>query len=191
MATEEPDELEQMVTRAAALADKVPEKYREKAFELLLQSFLGSGPPAPAKPEEAKREEGAGAVKREFKMPIELRALFSQYNVPEDSLQKLFEIEGTTVVPKFALKTAKKARAQIQLALMVALENLLKGGKLEFNVETVRIRCKEHRAYDSANFGSYFKRSSGLFKSLDDEEHVELAPDGKQELAQTITELAK
>lgn len=185
------DETEEAVTKAAALADKVPEKYQQKAFELLLQSFLSGGQPAPPRAEEAVGEAPAASAKREFKMPIELRALFSQYGVPEESLQKLFEIEGSDAVPKFALKTTKKARAQIQLALMLALESLLKGGKLEFGAEEVRTRCKEHRAYAGANFNVNFKHNSNLFKSLEDDEHIELTPDGKAELAQTIGELTK
>jgi len=187
------DELEEMVSRAAALAEKVQERYRDKAFELLLQSFLAGGQ-QPPKPPGVEEEPGAGGPKKKFTMPLALRALLSQYSVPEESVGKLFEIEGEEVVPKFLLKTDKKARAQIQLALIVAMENVLKGEKkFEFGIEMVRKRCQEHDKYDAPNFLPNFKqaKNSKLFKSFDDPEHVELTSEGKAELAQTVAELAK
>lgn len=187
---EEADELEQMVTRAAALADKLPEKYQQKAFELLLQSFMGGTQEETLKAE-LPEESGAVRAKAPFVMPITLRALFEQYHIPEESLRELFVIEGDNVVPKYSLKAKKLARAQIQIATLVALENALKGGKLEFNIEEVRQRCIDLKAYHGTNFMLYFSRQAKLFKSLKDPAHVELTTDGKAELAQTVAELTQ
>jgi hypothetical protein len=124
-------------------------------------------------------------------IPIDVRAFLQQQNVPEECLGKLFFMEGTEVRPIYKITTTMKSKAQLQLALLTSLENALKGGKFEFSIETVRQKCIDHLCYDSANFKRYFKNNSKLFKDLSDEEHVELSPEGKVELAETISEIAK
>jgi len=81
----------------------------------------------------------------------------------------------------------------MQIALLTALENALraKGNKFEFAVETVRQRCKNHTVYDRPNFAATFSRHESYFISLGDEEHVELSPEGKTELAEVILTVAK
>jgi hypothetical protein len=108
----------------------------------------------------------------------------------EEKIEKLFFIEGGSIKPIYELKTTKKTSGQIQIALLIALENSLNGGKFEFSVEAVRKYCVDHTCYDSVNFSTYFKKRESLFKSLDDSEHVELGPQGKQLLSETIFELA-
>jgi hypothetical protein len=97
-------------------------------------------------------------------------------------------VEGTEIQRIYQLSTTKKAVAQMQVTLLTALENALKpGGKFEFSMEVVKTRCKDdYGAYDLANFKANFKKNAKLFKSLDDEEHVELSTDGKAELAEAI-----
>jgi hypothetical protein len=103
----------------------------------------------------------------------------------------LFLTQGNDVRPTYKIQTTKKAQAQIQIALLSALENALRGSKFDFNIENIRQRCKDLRCYDSANFDSIFKRNIALFKGLQDAEHVELSPDGRSELAEAITAIAK
>lgn len=172
-----------------SVVKELPDKFQEKCFEILLTTYLqGSLPQAGpvGKAEIAKIE----AVTK-FVVPIDVRALFSQYGMPEESIQKLFLVHGGDIRPIFTIKTTKKSKAQIQVSLMTALENALRGGKFEFDMEEVRKRCDEYKSYDSANYKSNFKNNSKLFKSLSDEEHVELSPDGKALLAETIAEIAK
>ena len=72
----------------------------------------------------------------------------------------------------------------MQITLLATLENALRGGKFEFSAEGVRQRCKDYRSYDRTNFTGIFKKNYKFFKSLSDDEHIELSPDGKAELAE-------
>jgi len=182
------EELESKIKEFIELAEKFAEPYRQKIFEILLADYLRSKSP------EIVPEVSEVAVPAvvptpapKFIIPIGVRAFLQQYSVPEDKIRKLFFIEGKEIHPTYQLKTTVVADAQIQLALMTALENALKpGGKFEFSIEAVRARCKEVKLYDQPNFNAIFKRKDSYFKSLKDEEHVELSLDGKAELADVI-----
>jgi len=181
------EELEGKIKEYIDIAEKFLEPYRQKIFEILLTDYLrGAHAPQEAP---TKVEVTPPPVPKKYVIPIGVRAFLQQYSVPEDRIQKLFLIdtEGEEIQPIYHLKTTVVADAQIQLALLTALENALKlERKFEFSVEAVRERCKELRLYDAPNFNAIFKRKSDFFKSLKDEEHVELSPDGKAELAEVI-----
>ena len=74
---------------------------------------------------------------------------------------------------------------------MVALENAVQGNKFEFSIEEVRKQCQNHKVYDRKNFKTNFKKNAKFFKSLNDEEHVELSPEGQTELAEVISIVVK
>lgn len=183
------EELEDKIKEFIDIADKFDDRYRQKIFEVLLTNYL-QGAKAP--------KEVLGKVEtplpqvfvapQKFVIPISVRAVLQQYNVPEEIIQKLFLVEGAEIQRIYKLTTTKKAVAQMQVALLTALENALKpGGKFEFSIEVVKNRCKDdYGAYDTANFKANFRNNAKLFKSLDDEEHVELSTDGKAELAEAI-----
>lgn len=180
------EELEGKIKELIELAEKFAEPYRQKIFEVLLADYLRSV----QKPEAPPQVELPAplVVPQKFVIPIGVRAVLQQYNVPEEVIQKLFLVEGTEIQRIYKLTTTKKAIAQMQVTLLTALENALKpGGKFEFSMEVVKTRCKDdYGAYDLANFKANFKKNVKLFKSLDDEEHVELSTDGKAELAEAI-----
>lgn len=188
------EDLESKIKEFIEIADKFDERYRQKIFEVLLTSYL-RGTQAPEEVSE-KVEIVAPTLTltptQKFVIPIGVKAVLQQYNVPEEDIEKLFVIEGNEIQPKFKITTTNKSDAQLQVAMLTALENALRpGGKFEFSMETVRTRCKgDYAIYDSANFKKHFKDNAKLFKNLDDEEHVELSPDGKAELADVILAVA-
>jgi hypothetical protein len=183
------EELEKPIQDIISLVEKFDERYREKCFEILLNTYLRTELKLPPKPEIGEKEAGEG--KEEFIIPIDVRAFLQQYNIPEEILQKLFLMEKNEIRPIYILKTTKKATAQMQITLLTALENALSGKKFEFSIEPIRERCKNHKVYNAANFKANFKGNQEYFKSLVDEEHVELSPEGKTELADVISAVAE
>jgi hypothetical protein len=185
-------ELEKPIQEIITLVEKLDEKYRQKCFEVLLDFYLhkefqlATKPKPTVEPEEPKGE-------KEFIIPIDVRAFLQTYEVPEETVGKLFLIEKNETRPIYKITTTKKSEAQIQLALLAALENAVQkqGNKFEFSIEKVREQCQKHKVYDLANFRAYFKNNIKLFKSLDDEEHVELSPEGQTELAEVMNIVAK
>jgi hypothetical protein len=190
MATEG-DELEKLAKQAAAVADKLPDKYQQKGFEVILATLLGGNPIAPAvvtppKGLEVPPQLDAGA----FTIPIDVRAFLQSFSVPEENLSKLFLMSGAEIRHKYRIKTTVKSKAQIQVALLTALENALRGGKFEFAWEDVKSRCADLGVLDTGNYRNHFNNNKKFFKTLQDHEHIEVSPDGKAELAEAIVELS-
>ena len=178
-------ELKSQIDSVIHFVKNLPEEFRIPTYEILLKMLLEKtmAITSPSKEEE---------VKEILKIPIDVKAFFEQYDIPESVLDELFLIEGEEIRPIYKLETTKKAEAQIQLALLMALENALKStpSKFQFNIEDVRERCKEMGYYDPANFMRNFKNNAKLFKDLD-EEVVELSPTGKEKLAEVILEITE
>lgn len=185
------EKLEKSIQEIITLVEKFNERYREKCFEILLGLYLRKELHLEIEPE-AEKEEIEGE-EEEFLVPIDVRAFLQTYNIPEEDLQKLFLTEKNQIRAIYKITTTKKATAQIQIALLTALENAIiaPGNKFEFSVESVREQCKNRKVYDSANFKAHFRNNQRCFKSLDDEEHVELSADGLTELAEVISIVAK
>jgi len=189
------EELESKIKEFIEIAEKQPEMYRVKCFEILLTNYLTSGKTSLGLGNDQQLDKGQLVPEqpvKKFVIPIDVRAFLQQYTLSEDNIQKLFLIEGEEIRSIYTIETTKKADAQMQIALLTALENALKpNGKFEFSVENVRVRCNDHKVYDATNFKTNFKNKKKLFKDLDDEENVELSPDGKAELAEVILEIVK
>jgi hypothetical protein len=172
-----------------AFTNTLDEKYREKCFEVLLTFFLNnSGLKLPASSSTGKSEPQIVPIKTSNSLPIDIMAFLTQNAISEDSIAKLFYRAGNEVRPIYIIEEAKKATAQIQIALLTAFENGLTKPEniFEFSVEQVRARCNDQNKYDSNNFKLTFRNNATLFKDLADEEHIKLTPEGKKELAKII-----
>jgi hypothetical protein len=182
------DELESKIKSFVEIAEKLPERYREKCFEVMLTNYLSTLTTA-KRPEITVTPPPTPTAKPII--PIDVKAFLQQYSIPEDSIQKLFFVEGQEIRPIYNLKTTKKSDAQMQVASLIAFEHALKEGKFEFSMQEVRQKCKELKVYDMSNFTAHFKNNTKLFKDLTDEEHIELSTDGKDQLSEVIMEITK
>ena len=186
------DELEKPIKDIITLVNRLDEKYREKCFEVLLHFYLSGKFAKPSSHIGEKAEKAKEIASKEFLPPIDVRAFLTQNQIPEEIIQKLFLIEKDEIRPIYKITTTKKSVAQIQIALLTALEYAVRaqGNPFEFSMENVRQRCQHYNVYDIANFKAHFRNNARLFKGLEDEDHVELSPEGKTELAETITTVA-
>lgn len=173
------------------LADRVPEVYREKCFELLLgyalHATLSPMPVVPSIPSALPEAPASGG--KLFVLPIDVRAFLSQYALDESTPWKFFIAEGQEIRPIYQLQATKKATAQIQHALMMALEHALSSGQFQIDIEALRARCNDQKCYDGRNFMKNIKDKANLFKPIVDGEPLSLSPDGKTELADLIEQL--
>lgn len=185
------EKIKQLIKEIVAIVEEVPEPYKQKCFEILFLTSLNRVV-APTLPEAKKvtEEQVAGATP-EFVIPDAVKALLKQNNIPETSLQKLFRPKDGKISADYRIPTTNMARAQIQLALLIALENALNGGKFEFSEKVVRQKCIDYDRYNESNFATNFKAYAKLFKSRSDPDHVELNTDGKSDLAETILEITQ
>jgi hypothetical protein len=162
-------------------ANTVDERYREKCFEVLLNHYLSKGVEMKISP---LMQEDSAFVASDI--PAELKKFLQENRISEEAVNKLFSRAGEEVRPIYQITETKKAVAQIQIALLTALENALiaPNGALEFQMKTARQRCVDYGVYET-EFISNFKNRAGLFTDLDNEV-VRLTPLGRTELANLL-----
>ena len=185
--------LQKPIQEIINFTEQINERYREKCFELLVNYYLlkemkvdnGSSTSLP----EGKNDVTSNS---KVKLPIDVRAFLHQNGIADEIVQGLFLTENEEIRPTYKITTTKKSTAQIQIALLAALENAVKkqGNKFEFSKEDARARCNKFSVYDKPNFMAHFKNNAKLFKSLDDD-LIELSPAGQTELAEVITLVSK
>ncbi len=178
------------LSKIVELANSIPEEYRQKCFELLLADALHNAslaathetpvtpPPVVPTPTPPK-----------FVLPIDVKAFVSQYGIDESLLWKYFHAEGGELRPIYQLQTHKKARAQTEHALMMALESAMTSGQFQVALQALRDRCAEHKSYDSPNFMKNLKGKASLFKAVKADEPLTLSPAGKAQLAELLESL--
>ena len=179
-------EIEKQIKDIVKICEDIPETYREKCFGYLIENFLlkKSGNEGPQIIPGNKSEET-------IPLSIDVRAFLSQYSLNEGVIGKLFLMQQGEIRHIYKISTTIKSQAQIQVALLIALENTIKdpNKKFEFSSEEVRQRCIDLQVYDVKNYARHFKANEKFFKSLDDLEHIVLSSDGKAELAETINRM--
>lgn len=179
-------ELETKIKEIVKICEAIPTDYRVKCFEYLMENIVY---PTGKKIEAEKIPETIQEEK--ISLSIDVRAFLSQYTVNNDAIGKLFLMDKGEIRHRYTIATTKKSVAQMQVALLMALENTLMNPnrKFEFSSEEVRQRCIDFQCYDLANFSANFKNRKNLFKSLDDLEHIALSAEGKAELAETMNQI--
>lgn len=187
MKTLNTEQLKQIVE----LANSVPQEFREKCFELLLAHSLKMV--QPVEPLVAPKQIAPSQQTpphKPFVIPIDVKALLSQYSLDETRLWKLFLVDGSELRPLYKLNTTKRAKAQLQFALLMALENALMTGQFQVEIENLRTRCVDQKCYDKINFMNNLNYNKKYFKSVEKDQPLVLSPDGKAELADLIESLS-
>ena len=169
--------------------DTIDGEYREKCFEILLNHYLTPDAPTNnASNTEAPRRDALNLED----MSSETKVFLGQNNITADMINRIFVKEKGEVHPTYKLTETRRAKAQIQIALLTALENALRGpsGIFEFSVNAVRQRCIDIKMYDGRDFYINFMDAAGLFGSLN-YETIKLSATGKTELAAIVVALSK
>lgn len=183
------DEIQQVVE----LVEGVPERYRDRLFDVLMKNLLEEQPWA-----EPRDPGDAVAVQREragvkIPIPAKVRALIQRNAIAEEDLRKLFLIEGDELHFIQEPMVSQNAVGQIQWSLLLALKNALLGSDLEVDAESVRSVCIEKGLYDKANFASTFKKAKNAAyfqKPLEPQgSAIKLSPAGEKRLAELVKSL--
>lgn len=158
------------------IANKCPEKYQEKCFEILLSSLV--------KPEIPPTE---GMVVAPAISKIDF---FSNYEISPKEWQRVFHFDGSSysVIVK-ELKESTKAKKQVKLALLLGIKSLLETGEAVISKNSLVELCNNYAAYDHRHFMEYMQRNKDLFLSKDDT--WVLTVPGQERAAEVIKELAQ
>lgn len=160
------------------MADKCPEKYQLKCFEILLDALV--------KGESIASVQTAGAV-----MPGNDRFHFFQsHDISRDEWTRVFHFDGKsfTIIVK-NLKEKPTSKRQIKLGLLLGTKNLLETNEALVPKDILIDICKKYNAYDSPNFSTNMKKQKDLFLSQGNEWILTIP--GQEQAADIIKELAQ
>jgi len=166
------------------IANKCPEKYQIKCFEILLDAL-------------AKREATAMGTTIEkatiiTKLPEQQEpTFFSTNQILPDEWKRVFHFDGNSykVIVK-DLKDKNVSKKQVKLGLLIGIKSLLETGKPIISKEELIAICKQYSTYDSANFATHMKNQKNLFIS-EDKNTWSLTVPGEGKAAEVIKELAQ
>jgi len=157
------------IKEIAEIAGSVPEQFRDKCFEILLQRLVeGASRATPAAgerkvaPEETPLAHGrCASTIASSKIPVkaQLRVFMQRTGVTLDDLQRVVLVDGDDV--HFIREPAHGtiAKGQMEWALLLALKHALTENEFSTDPEDVRSISQEKGFYDKANFAAIFKRA--------------------------------
>jgi len=191
------DRLKGELREMVSVTENVPEPYRVKLFEILLNNYLtGAAERAAGASNGAVTTDGASSRVRNqtLTVPTQVRVFMQRTGVTAEELASVVLHDDGQLHFLREPRSVSIAQGQIEWALLVALKNGFENDSLSTDPEAVRSVCQEKGFYDKANFASNFKtaRSAKLFKRpLEPQGQPQsLTVDGQHALAKLIKTLA-
>jgi hypothetical protein len=185
------EKLKTALKEIVEVAETVPEPYRVKCFEMLLNLRLGNEAPTP--PGQVTPPPPPGPGDTRLPIPAQLRLLMQRTELTEAEIQKVIMFADNDVHFIREPTGLKIAEGQIAWALLIALKNCILSNSLAVDPETVRSVCQDKGYYDKANFAAIFKRPqyAKLFKGAMEKQGQPqtLTNDGQIELAKLIRQM--
>ncbi len=191
------------VQEIVELVKTMPDSLQVRALEMLMQDLLdrhaGKTPDKGRKEkdeDDEKDKPDKKPLRRESSsldsgtLPMRVKAFMKKHEVTAGQIEKLFHIEGKQYEPIWTVETTKFSKAQVQIALLQALQRALTSGEFSFDREEVKTECKSKNCYDGTNFKANFTNNQKYFSSLDRDGLVSLTDEGMKALANLITRLA-
>ncbi len=165
------ESLKDDIKQISEIANSVPEPFREKCFEVLLQNLLSQQITPQSKPKEAEQQQPPeprvpGSVKVSF--PAAVKVFMRKTGVTENDLNAILLYENNDVLFILEPQTTVVGQGQIEWALLLALKKAILSNEFTVDPEDVRSICKEKGFYDANNFAKNFKypANKALFKEL-------------------------
>lgn len=184
--------LQEEIKEIASIASSVPEKFREKCFEILLNRLLagttetpsGTGTIPPAPPA------GAG-----LRLQGSVLAFMKRKGITKEQIETILMLEDGNIHFLKEPSHGKAARGQNEWALLLALKNGILNNTIKVDPEDVRSIVQEKGFYNTANFAAYFKTpkyKDNFRKPLEPQGEAQtLTPAGETALAELIKKLAE
>ena len=198
------EELKEEIKAIADIAGSVPDMFKERCFEVLLQNLLVSTQPAekPAQPpygkpsatEELQDTQALAANGGGVPTPSQIKVFMQKTGVTAAELAKVVMYDDKIVHFIQEPLCNKIARGQVEWALLLALKKGIEKNVLDVDPEEVRSICQEKGFYDAANFATNFKGAltAKLFQGEMKKQGAtqKLSNDGLAELGKIVKEFA-
>jgi hypothetical protein len=188
--------LKKEIKEIVDIAEGVPEVYKEKCFEGLLNYLLQESTAPPPSKDDSRHppKEDRPPPAAELPITTQLRVFMQRNSVSEEELKAVLMVAEGEVYFLREPSHGTVVDGQIQWALLLALKNCILNNELSVDPEDVRSVCQDKGFYDAANFAAHFKKAkySKLFKGPMEKQGDPqgLTPEGQTELAKVIRKLA-
>ena len=172
------EKVKEHLNEIIGIADKCPEKYQVKCFEILLGALV-----KPEIPSAAGVAEAAVISEADF---------FSRHEISPKEWQRVFHFDGKSAYSIIVgdLKVKPTVGKQERLALLLGVKNLLETGDAAISKDPLIELCERYSAYDSSKFATYIRQRKNLFLSKGKEGWALTIP-GQAKAAEVIKELAQ
>lgn len=169
--------LKNEIQELAEISNSVPEPFRTRCFEILLQHFLSEqfGPKASSanivdttnSSESAVHDNASSTdidsrakstISGKLPTPSQVKVFMGKTNVSIEELERIVIFEDNEVHFVAEPSTTKISQGQIEWALLTALKSAIENKGFSVDPEKVRSVCQDKGFYDSGNFITNFKR---------------------------------
>ncbi len=165
------------------IANKCPEKYQVKCFEVLLELLVSGKSINPV-------AQPVSGVTSPQEIPIAASNFFSQNSIAQEQWELIFNFDGNVCnVVVQDLKEKTVSGKQIKLALLLGIKNQFVTGTPSISKDELIDMCRQYATFDSGNFSAHMKNQKILFLSKGNK-GWQLTRPGCKKAAQIIKELA-
>lgn len=190
------EKLKEEIKEIGKIASSVPEAFREKCFEVLLNHLLTgqAQTPPPPPPPPLKQDKSPPHRTGAISLPSHVKAFMRRKGVTQEQIEAIVMLEGDEFHFIKEPEHGQAAKGQIEWALLLALKNGILNNTLKADPEDIRSMVQEKGFYDSANFAANFKKQkyASLFRGALERqgEAQALSTEGETALADLIKELS-
>lgn len=188
------EKLKEQIKEIAEISASVPEAFRERCFDVLLNHALAGTESKPATPVDTGSTDTQHVNNsNNFEVPSNVKAFMRRRDVTREQIDELVMLEGDDFhfIKEPTHKNAQKG--QNEWALLLALKTGILENSLKADPEGVRSLVQEKGFYNATNFSANFgkpKYKSNFKEQLKPQGSAQqLSQDGEKALAILIGEL--
>lgn len=196
------ENLKKEIAEIAEISGKVPESFREKCFEILLNHLLQVGTKLkpdssennpPAEPTTVNGQPSNKNTASNFPVTGVLKAFMRRASVSQEEIESVLMIENGECHFIKQPSHTNLSKGQNEWALLLALKNGVLNGSLTVDAEAVRSIVQDQGFYDKANFAKNFKSAkyASWYKEAIEAQGsaVGLSSEGENQLATLVKSL--
>jgi len=189
------EKLKKEIKEISEIAASVPEAFREKCFEILLNHVLSGDDvkKTPKGADKGEKQEKQQKPPKDTNLPSHVKAFMRRRDITEEQINSLVMLDGEDLHFIKEPSHNEASRGQNEWSLLLALKNGILHNSLKADPEDVRSLVQEKGYYNAANFSTNFKKAkyAAYFKeALEPQGSAQaLSPDGEKALAELIRSL--
>lgn len=186
------EKLKKEIKEISEIAASVPEAFKEKCFEILLNHVL-SGEGGKVSPKKDEKEKEDKSETSNIEVPSHVKAFMRRREISQEQIDSLVMLDGEDLHFIKEPSHNEASRGQNDWALLLALKNGILNNSLKADPEDVRSLVQDKGYYNSKNFSTNFKKEkyAAHFKGAMEAQGSAqaLSQDGEKALAELIVSL--